>query len=168
MPSQPRPLSALLDALTKALELEKGLSAHRAVEIWPEVAGPDIAAHAWAHAVRGDTLEVRTDSPVWAHQLQLLEPQLVARMRSALGADSPVRHIRFKSGSRSREDADASRDRIAGTTRQQAAHGHRRRRDEGRAIAERATAARQAAEQVGDHELARALEKALRAQDRPE
>ena len=168
MPSRPRPLSSLLDALTKALDLEKGLSAHRAAEIWAEVAGPDIAAHAWAHAVRGETLEVRTDSPVWAHQLQLLEPELVARMRSALGADCPVQHIRFRSGSRSREEADATRGAGAGTTGPQAGRGDRRRRDDRQAIAEQAAAARQAAEQVGDHDLAKALAKALCVQERPE
>lgn len=92
------PLGGLMQALVGALGLEPGLLGQRAVDAWPEVAGERIAAHAWAESVRGDTLWVVTDSPVWSHQLQMLAGELAARLREAVGPGCPVSQIRFRSG----------------------------------------------------------------------
>ena len=45
-------------------------------------------------------MTVRCSSSVWAHELSLLGPQIVARLDGALGAEGPsaVRSLRFVTG----------------------------------------------------------------------
>jgi len=95
-------LGSIIAALTEALDLGPGLRAQRAVAEFASIVGPAISAHAWAEDTRGDVLLVVTDSPVWAHQLQMLEPELVSKLRAVLGEGCPVTRLRFRSGSRRR------------------------------------------------------------------
>ena len=95
-------LGKVLEALTEALDLGPGLQAQRAVSEFAVIVGPGISTHAWAEGARGDTLLIVTDSPVWSHQLQMLEPDLVRKLQVALGQDCPIKRLRFRSGSRRR------------------------------------------------------------------
>ncbi len=153
-------LEAVLRMLTQALDLGQGLKAQRAAEVFPAVVGEQISAHAWAEGVRGDTLLVVTDSPVWSHQLQMLEPELVGKLREALGGDCPVKRLRFRSGSR-RRAWDPEPGGTGGGERVSTTAARRR--------ISRAQWAeiRSVAGQARDGELARALSRALRAQIGP-
>jgi predicted nucleic acid-binding Zn ribbon protein len=61
---------------------------------WPEVAGAAIAAEAAPSAEREGRVTVECSGSVWAQELALLAPDLVARMNTVLGAPS-VRSLRF-------------------------------------------------------------------------
>lgn len=153
-------LGAVIQALAESLDLGKGLQAQRAAEVFPSVAGEQINAHAWPEGVRGDTLLIVTDSPVWSHQLQMLEPELIARLKQAVGEDCPVTRLRFRSGSRRRAfDGGLQGDgggNEAGVTLERRQPRRISRRD----LAE----IRAAAGQAEDDGIARALAGALRAQ----
>jgi predicted nucleic acid-binding Zn ribbon protein len=52
---------------------------------WPQIVGPEIAAHARpVHLARG-RLDIACDHDVWRAELQFLKPELLARMEEALG-----------------------------------------------------------------------------------
>gem|GEM_PF-1849504 len=176
------PLGAVLRKLIAALELDGGMAAYQAVELWPQVAGPAVAVHAQAEEVRGDVLMVVTDSPVWAHQLQTLTPELLERLRELAGPDCPVRQIRFRSGSpwrnpfvsaEPRGQTRAAAETAAATDVDLAAPGHLdgARRAGGSSLAwlspGDSRALDQAAEVAGDPQLGDALRRALRAQIGP-
>jgi predicted nucleic acid-binding Zn ribbon protein len=71
--------------------------------VWPEAVGPTIAAQAEPTAERDGVLTVRCAAAVWAQELDLLGPEIVARINTALGSaagssqDGPVRSLRCQS-----------------------------------------------------------------------
>ena len=69
----------------------------RIQEHWQEAVGEAIAAHAEPGALMNDTLEVIVDSPVWAQQLTLRAPELIASLSAVLGDDAP-RELRMRVG----------------------------------------------------------------------
>lgn len=54
-------------------------------KVWPEAAGPVLAAVARPHSERGGTVVVRCGSSVWAQELDLLGPRVVEALNTALG-----------------------------------------------------------------------------------
>ena len=68
------------------------------VRAWPEAVGDQIARNAWpARLARDRTLHVATASSTWAFELAQLEPNLLERLRKALGAAAPGA-LRFAPG----------------------------------------------------------------------
>ena len=68
------------------------------VRAWPGVVGEAIARNAWpARVSRDGTLHVATSSSAWAFELGLLEPDMRARLSTALGPDAPT-GLRFAPG----------------------------------------------------------------------
>jgi predicted nucleic acid-binding Zn ribbon protein len=51
---------------------------------WPAVVGPSIAAEASPTAARGGVVTVSCSASVWAQELDLMAPQIVGRLNSAL------------------------------------------------------------------------------------
>jgi predicted nucleic acid-binding Zn ribbon protein len=66
----------------------------RVQALWPSVAGPAIAAEARPAAEREGTVTVECSGSVWAHELELLAPDLLPRMNAVLDGVS-VRRLRF-------------------------------------------------------------------------
>jgi predicted nucleic acid-binding Zn ribbon protein len=56
-----------------------------AQRLWPDVAGPAIAAEAWPQSERGGVLTIACASAVWANELDLMGPVLMERLNEALG-----------------------------------------------------------------------------------
>jgi predicted nucleic acid-binding Zn ribbon protein len=79
----PRPLARALEALTATLEPATMLASVQAV--WAATVGEAIAAHATPVGERGGVLEVACDESVWAAELELMGPELVARLGASLG-----------------------------------------------------------------------------------
>jgi predicted nucleic acid-binding Zn ribbon protein len=96
----PRPLSrALADAIGAARPAGLLASVQSA---WPPVAGPALAAAATPSSERDGTVTVTCESGVWAHELELLAPDLTARLNEHLeGVAEPgrVERLRFVVGS---------------------------------------------------------------------
>lgn len=52
---------------------------------WPELVGPEIAAHCTPESFHESTILVRCDSTAWATQLRLIGPDLLRRFEQELG-----------------------------------------------------------------------------------
>jgi predicted nucleic acid-binding Zn ribbon protein len=59
---------------------------------WPQLVGPEVAAHCVPEEFEAGRLTVRTDSTAWATQVRLLAPTLLARLNDDLGAGT-VTHL---------------------------------------------------------------------------
>jgi hypothetical protein len=88
---------SLIPSLFASFGLTAKLDEHRLIAAWPKVVGPQIAAHATPRDVRGKTLWVVVDSSTWLHQLTLLKPQLLAKLRPHTGK-ADIRDVRFVIG----------------------------------------------------------------------
>ena len=65
---------------------------------WPEVVGDTVARRAWPLRIgRDGTLHVATASATWAHELDLLGAEILARLVERLGDDAPSK-LRFAVG----------------------------------------------------------------------
>ncbi len=96
----PVPLSALLAPYTERLDPKTPLSV--VMSVWSDALSPTIAAEAQPQSVRGGTVSAACSSATWAHQLTMLEPQLVEQLNEKLteapledGGTLTVRRIRF-------------------------------------------------------------------------
>jgi hypothetical protein len=87
----------LLETLLAGWGLDTRLQQYRALVIWDEVVGPQIAARTRPERIRDGVLEVCVDQPTWMQQLQLLKPQILAKLNARLG-DAPLREIYLKRG----------------------------------------------------------------------
>ena len=68
------------------------------VAAWPAAVGEENARRAWpARIARGGTLHVHAADAVWANQLTMLGPRILAVLRERLGAAAPST-IRFAAG----------------------------------------------------------------------
>ncbi|MCB5178104.1 DUF721 domain-containing protein [Streptomyces antimicrobicus] len=81
----PMPLMAALERLRTERGWEMPLADAGVMERWPQIVGPEIAAHCEPERYEDRELVVRCDSSAWAAQLKLLAPQLVARLNKELG-----------------------------------------------------------------------------------
>jgi predicted nucleic acid-binding Zn ribbon protein len=91
----PRRLGSALDRLTA--DLAPATTLARVQARWPDAVGAAIAAEAEPVAEREGIVTVACKSAVWAQELDLLGPDLVARLNAAIGASEgggPVRRLR--------------------------------------------------------------------------
>jgi predicted nucleic acid-binding Zn ribbon protein len=65
---------------------------------WPVVAGPSLAAAASPVSEREGIVTVACESGAWAHELELLAPDLLGRLNEQLGG-ARVERLRFVVGS---------------------------------------------------------------------
>ncbi len=79
------------------MDLERAISSAEIAEIWPEIVGPEVAAHSRPTGVRGDVLHAEVESSVWSQQLQPQIPAILRALRGRLGARAP-RELRFRVG----------------------------------------------------------------------
>jgi predicted nucleic acid-binding Zn ribbon protein len=80
---RPEKLSEVLSGWLKTSGLGHRLAQAGVVAAWPELVGPQIAAVAQADAVSADgTLWVRVASAAWRQELQLMTPDIIARINA--------------------------------------------------------------------------------------
>jgi predicted nucleic acid-binding Zn ribbon protein len=91
----PRPIGDALARLTPGLAPATELA--RVQQVWPEAAGPAIAAAARPVAEREGVLEVLCEAAVWAAELELLAAEIVARINARLGPGT-VQALRCRTG----------------------------------------------------------------------
>jgi predicted nucleic acid-binding Zn ribbon protein len=74
------------DALREAVaEVAPDTLLARVQRLWGEVAGPAVAAEAEPVGEQNGTVTVECAGAVWAHELTLLGPELVAALNARLG-----------------------------------------------------------------------------------
>lgn len=96
--SDPETLGVLVPRVLEDLGLDASLRVLRVAERWEEAVGAEIARHCRPSALRDGTLEAEVDSSVWAQQLQLQVPEILAALGSLLGDEAPT-GLRFRVGS---------------------------------------------------------------------
>ena len=92
----PRPLSAALEEVVPGVA-PAGLLP-RVQGLWDEVAGPVVAAESEPTSEREGVVTVTCGSSAWAHELELLGPELRERLNASLaatGTPARVRELRF-------------------------------------------------------------------------
>jgi predicted nucleic acid-binding Zn ribbon protein len=80
-----RRIEGPLSDLLKTLHLAEPMAGWEAVEIWPEVVGERIAAHARATAFREGVMMVEVDTPSWMNELAYLRRRIVSDMNERMG-----------------------------------------------------------------------------------
>jgi predicted nucleic acid-binding Zn ribbon protein len=99
----PRPLSAALEGIVQDAEPATLLA--RVQAVWGDVAGDGLSAYATPVSERDGVVTVACESAVWAQELELLGPDLLARFGDALAAGGgrpaagSVKKLRFVVGS---------------------------------------------------------------------
>jgi predicted nucleic acid-binding Zn ribbon protein len=88
----PRRLDAALADLTAGLAPATSLASVQAR--WPDAVGPTIAAEATPVSEREGVVTIACRSAVWAQELELLGPDLVARLNELLGVPSGAPRVR--------------------------------------------------------------------------
>ncbi len=89
--SAPRSMSTALGALADELSPQTLLAdVQRA---WPSTVGEAIASQAEPTAERGGVVTISCAASVWAQELDLMAPQLIAQLNRSLSGD-PVRRLR--------------------------------------------------------------------------
>jgi predicted nucleic acid-binding Zn ribbon protein len=91
----PRSLALALDELGS--ELAPATTLARVQEVWAEATGAAIAVAARPTAERNGVLTVLCEAAVWAHELTMIEADLVSRINAALGAEA-IRELRCRTG----------------------------------------------------------------------
>lgn len=84
-PSDPRPIKALLGDAATRFGLDDATATGTLWKRWPEIVGGDVAAHAQPTSLRAGVLRIRTDSPVWAHEIGYLADEIKRKANAALG-----------------------------------------------------------------------------------
>lgn len=98
--NKPKPPAALSDALSAWMTrhgLTRRIDLATAVEAWPEIVGPQIAAVTHALSVTPDgTMMVRVATHGWATELGLMAPGILARING--NRKGRIQHIRWLVG----------------------------------------------------------------------
>ena len=91
----PRSLSVALERATATAAPHTLLA--RVQTAWRDVAGPAVSAAAMPVAERDAVVTVACESATWAHELELLAPDLLGRLRERLGGGETlhVGRLRF-------------------------------------------------------------------------
>jgi hypothetical protein len=75
----------------------------RVMRKWPDVVGELIARRTEVTGLKFHTATVKVSSAMWIQELNLMKPQILGRLRDAMGNDA-VREIRFVQGRLSRRE----------------------------------------------------------------
>lgn len=89
----PRPAAGALRAALDRAAPKTRLAAAQAV--WADAVGERVAAAAEPVSESGGTLVLACSDPVWAQELDLMQEQLLARLRERLGERAP-QALRFR------------------------------------------------------------------------
>jgi len=85
----PRALTEALEPLQAAWGPETLLA--EVQRVWPSAVGEAIAAEAMPQAARGGVLTIACSASVWAHELDLMGPAIIARLNDILTLGQVVR-----------------------------------------------------------------------------
>ncbi len=90
-------IGSVLETIATRLGIKKPLKRAQVLDSWPEIVGPKIARETRADQIRNTILFVTCSSPVWAQELGMLKPQMLPKIRAAVGPGI-VTDIRFRTG----------------------------------------------------------------------
>ena len=82
----PRPVASAVQALADRLAPATTLS--QVQRVWEDAVGPAVAAEAVPTGERDGELTIACAAAVWAQELDLMGPELVAKINAAMGSDA--------------------------------------------------------------------------------
>lgn len=116
-PRDPQPLGAALGRVIEERGWQREVNLRHLLDRWDALVGPTNAAHSHPEAYVDSVLTVRCDATVWATQLRMLAPSLVAELNRQLGQGTVTRITvlgptapSWKHGPRSVRDGRGPRD----------------------------------------------------------
>ena len=99
----PLQIGGAIQNLLARLDGEGHFDIVRLVRVWPEAVGEAIARRTEVTSLKFHTAVVRVSGAMWIQELNLMKPQILGRLREALGDDA-VRELRFMQGRLSRRE----------------------------------------------------------------
>ena len=142
------PLSKILDDAMRRLDLGEAALDARAVMLWAEVVGPQMAKASEAQKVQAGTLLVTARSSAWNQELTFQRQTILRRYRERLGKDY-IKDLRFTVGP------------VRGVVDPSASHNPPEAEVRRIRLPEAEVARIQEASQGGDPELSQAIRRAL-------
>lgn len=94
MAESPQKVANILPKALEKLGLSKGIEQHRALILWDQVVGKEIASHTKPGWVRYGILWVIVDDSIWHQELEFLRSQIVDRINEHL-KHTKIRGIKF-------------------------------------------------------------------------
>ena len=95
--AQPEKADRILDRLTNRMGIAARLEKEKAVVLWEEVVGKNIARRARAVSVRNEILFVTVQNSVWLQELALLKEGIIEKINSLVGRQV-IKDIVFRIG----------------------------------------------------------------------
>jgi len=89
-------LGAAIRSLLKKRGLGRQIEMHRALAVWAEVVGPEMAARAQPTSVHDSVLYIAARDPAWAQTFDLMRLELLERLNARLGGRI-ITELRFSS-----------------------------------------------------------------------
>jgi predicted nucleic acid-binding Zn ribbon protein len=80
-PSEPKRVSDSLPEAARIIGARGAIELATVRQAWPEIVGPQAAAHAWPKAFASGVLTVATDHHAWATELRLVASDLLNRLQ---------------------------------------------------------------------------------------
>jgi predicted nucleic acid-binding Zn ribbon protein len=99
----PQQIGGALQEILSRLDTEGHFEIVRLMRLWPGVVGEMIARRTEVNGLKFHTAVVKVSGAMWIQELNLMKPQILARLREAMGNDA-VRDLRFVSGRLSRRE----------------------------------------------------------------
>jgi predicted nucleic acid-binding Zn ribbon protein len=90
-PDDPQLLGGLVDSLVTDQDWSQHTAVGSVFGRWAALVGDDVAAHCTPETLSEGELLVVAESTAWATQLRLLAPQILAKLRAAVGGDVVTR-----------------------------------------------------------------------------
>lgn len=102
MSEKPKQLSQLIKEWLKRSDLKKGLEKARLAQEWESIVGPRISAVSRPIDVRGETLLLEVEDPVWRTELSLLQESILDAIsrHPEIPKVSRIRFVGSRSGGR--------------------------------------------------------------------
>ena len=96
-PTKPESVGPILDRLLKNLEIDKKVDEGQALLVWPEAAGPKMAAKTKADSVYRGRMTVLAQNPSWVQECTFMRIQIKDKLNKLLGREI-IKEIVFKVG----------------------------------------------------------------------
>jgi predicted nucleic acid-binding Zn ribbon protein len=95
--AKPEKAADILGRLTNRMGIAARLEKEKAVVLWEEAVGKNIARRAKAVSVRGGVLFVTVQNSVWLQELALLKEGIIEKINTLVGSEV-VQDIMFRVG----------------------------------------------------------------------
>ncbi|MGH7915973.1 MAG: DUF721 domain-containing protein [Candidatus Binataceae bacterium] len=99
----PERVGDALPTLLACIDARGYFEIFRLVRAWPGVVGEAIARRTEVVSLKFHTAVIKVSGAMWIQELNLMKPQILARVRDAMGNDA-VRDLRFVAGRLSRRE----------------------------------------------------------------